>query len=102
MMVLIAGLAPLLALARYPSAFGLVAFAGSIVLFVALCIRRRRYDLVAWLLILYPVLPLLVLYTHWNLAIRRIVRRSSMASLDSATPADTSVLSRTSRVSQSW
>ncbi len=48
-MVVIAGLAPLLALARYPFAFGLVAFPGSIIVFVALCIRRRRYDLVAWL-----------------------------------------------------
>jgi hypothetical protein len=76
-MVVIAGLAPLLALARYPFVFGLVAFVGSIILFVALCIRRRRYDLVAWLLILYPVLPLLVLYTHWSLAIRKIIRRST-------------------------
>jgi hypothetical protein len=77
MMVIIAGLAPLLALARYPFAFGLVAFAGTIALFVALCVRRRRYDLVAWFLIFYPVLPLLVLYIHWSLAIRKIVSRGS-------------------------
>ena len=76
-MVVIAGLAPLLALARYPFVFGLVAFVGSIALFVALCIWRRRYDLVAWLLVFYPVLPLLTLYVHWNLAIRKIVRRST-------------------------
>jgi hypothetical protein len=77
MMVVIACLAPLLALARYPFVLGLVAFVGTIALFVALSIRRRRYDLVAWLLILYPVLPLLTLYLHWSLAIRKIVRRST-------------------------
>jgi hypothetical protein len=77
MMVVIAGLAPLLALARYPFILGLVAFGGTIALFVALCIRRRRYDLVAWLLILYPALPLLTLHIHSSLAIRKIVRRSA-------------------------
>jgi hypothetical protein len=77
MMVVIAGLAPLLALARYPFVLGLVAYVGTIALFVALCIRRRRYDLVAWLLILYPVLPLVTLYLHWSLAIRKIVGRST-------------------------
>jgi hypothetical protein len=77
MMVIIAGLSPLLALARYPFVLGLVAFGGSIALFVALSIRHRRFDLIAWLLILYPVLPLLTLYAHWSLAIRKIVRRST-------------------------
>ncbi len=68
---------PLFVLARYPFVLGLVAFPGTIALFVTLSIRRRRYDLVAWLLILYPLLPLLTLYIHWNLAIRKIVRRST-------------------------
>jgi hypothetical protein len=76
-MVVIAGLAPLFALARYPFAFGLVAFAGTIATFVALSVRRRRYDLVAWLLIFYPALPLSVLYIHWSLASRKIVGRGS-------------------------
>ncbi len=77
MMAIIAGLAPLLALARYPFALGLFTFVGSISVFVTLSILRRRYDLVAWLLILYPALPLLVLFLHWNLATRKIVRRST-------------------------
>jgi hypothetical protein len=76
-MIVTAILAPLLALARYPFAFGLIAYGGSIALLVGLSIWRRRYDLVAWLLIIYPVLPLLVLYLNWGLAIRKIVRRSS-------------------------
>jgi hypothetical protein len=77
MMAIIAGVAPLLALTRYPFVLGLVTFGGTIALFVTLSIRRGRYDLVAWLLILYPLLPLLTLYTHWSLAIRKIVRRST-------------------------
>jgi hypothetical protein len=76
-MVIIAALAPLLALTRYPFALGLFTYAGSIALFVTLSIRRRCYNLVAWLLILYPVIPLLVMYIHWLLATRRIVRRST-------------------------
>jgi hypothetical protein len=76
-MVIIACIAPLLALARYPFAFGLFTYAGSVALFVTLSIRHHRYDLVAWLLILYPALPLLIMYVHWNLAIRHIVRRST-------------------------
>jgi hypothetical protein len=76
-MVIIAILAPLLALTRYPFAFGMVAYAGVIASFVGLSIWRRRYDLIAWLLIFYPVLPLLVIYLHWSLATRRIVRRST-------------------------
>jgi hypothetical protein len=77
MMVIIAALAPLLALTRYPFALGLFAYAGSIALFVTLSIRRRCYNLVAWLLILYPVIPLLIMSIHWLLAMRRIVRRST-------------------------
>jgi hypothetical protein len=76
-MALTAMAAPLLALTRYPFALGLVAYGGTIALFVGLNIRRRRYDLVAWLLVFYPVLPLAVLYLHWGLATRRIVRRST-------------------------
>jgi hypothetical protein len=76
-MVVIALLAPLLTLARYPFALGLVAYGGSIALFVGLSIRRRRYDLVAWLLIFYPVLPLLVLYLQWVLGKYRLASRST-------------------------
>ena len=76
-MVITAMMAPLLALARYPFAFGLVAYGGSIALLVGLSIRRGRYDPIAWLLILYPALPLLILYIHWSLATRKIVRRST-------------------------
>jgi hypothetical protein len=75
-MVIIALLAPLLALTRYPFVFGLVAFVGSIALFVGLSLRRQRYDLIAWLLVFYPVLPLLILHVHWRLAIRKIVSRA--------------------------
>jgi hypothetical protein len=75
-MVVIAVAAPLLALTRYPFVFGLIAYGGSVALFVGLSIRRHRYDLIAWLLIFYPALPLLVLYINWGLAIRKIVGRS--------------------------
>ena len=76
-MAVIAIAAPLLALTRYPFAFGLVSYGGSIALVVWLSARRRRYDLIAWLMIFYPLLPLLVLYLNWGLAIRKIVRRST-------------------------
>jgi hypothetical protein len=39
--------------------------------------RESKQSLVAWLLILYPLLPLLTLYIHWNLAVRKIVGRST-------------------------
>jgi hypothetical protein len=76
-MIVIAGLAPLIALTRYPLAFGLFAHVVVFALFVGLSIWRRRYDLIAWFLIFYPALPLLVFYVHWNLAIRSIVSRSN-------------------------
>jgi hypothetical protein len=77
MMVVIAALAPIRALARYPIVLGLVTLVGTIALLVALSIRGRRYDLVAWLLILYPLVPLLTLYLHSSLATGKIVSRST-------------------------
>lgn len=81
-MVGIACLAPLLALARHPFAFGFVVTAGAILLFVGVSYRRRRYHRIAWLVCLYPALPLVNLYLSWALLRLRYVRRSSMGLLD--------------------
>jgi hypothetical protein len=76
-MAVIAVLAPLLALSRYPFYFGLFLPVGLIALFVTLSIRRRRYDWVAWLIIAYPLIPLLTLYLHGGLIQQKLSRRSS-------------------------
>jgi hypothetical protein len=81
-MIVIAILAPLLALSRYPFAFGLVVTIGLIALFVADSIRRGRFERVAWLLCGYPLLPLLTLYLQWGLITRRLIRRSTTTVLD--------------------
>lgn len=78
----IACLAPLLALARYPFAFGFVITAGAIALFVGINYRSRQYHRVAWLLCLYPAIPLANLYLSWWLLRMRYVRRSSIGLLD--------------------
>jgi hypothetical protein len=76
-MAVIAIMAPLLALARYPFTFGLFLPAGLIAVFVAISVRRRRYDLIARLIIAYPALPLLTLYLQWGLNRMDLASRSS-------------------------
>ena len=76
-MAAIAIIAPLLTLARYPFASGLIVFAGIIALFMTISVRRRRFDLLAWLIITYPALPLLTLYLQWGLIRMDLARRAS-------------------------
>jgi hypothetical protein len=76
-MAVIAIIAPLLALTRDPFAFGLIVFAGLIAVFVTISVRRRRYELIAWLIITYPALPLLTLYLQWELGRMNLAPRSS-------------------------
>jgi hypothetical protein len=81
-MAVIAILAPLLALARYPFVFGFALAIGLIALFVGHSIRGRHYGRIAGLMIGYPLLPLLMLYLTWGVITLRYARRSSVGFLD--------------------
>ena len=83
-MVVILILAPLLALSRFPFAFGLVVTIALIALFVVDSVRRLRFGRIAWLLCGYPLLPLALLYLQYGLLIRKVIRRSSVTVLDGA------------------
>jgi hypothetical protein len=76
-MAVIAIIAPLLALARCPFAFGLFIRPALVALFIALSVRRRRFDLIAWLIIAYPGLFLLILHLQRWLIRIGLARRSS-------------------------
>lgn len=81
-MILVAILAPLLALARFPVVLGFVSASGSIAVFVAHSIRRRHFDRIAWLVCAFPAVPLLTIHLASWLLRKRMIRRSSMGVLD--------------------
>jgi vacuolar-type H+-ATPase subunit I/STV1 len=82
-MAVIAILAPLLALARYPFALGFAVASGLIALFVGHSLRGRHYGRVAGLIDnRLPFLPLLLLYLTWGVITLRYARRSSVGFLD--------------------
>ena len=81
-MVVIALMAPFLALARYPFAFGFATTIGLFGSFVTWSARRRKYDRIVWLICAYPLFPWTLLHLLWILPRHKLIARSSLGLLD--------------------